>query len=315
MIPFDQTGTKPGNYEEAYVGETFGPYTYPVDDFTVKLYAFAQDDYNDWTFSDNNPFGRRIAQAGCFNNDLLHIFFTHYDPKNVVALHTQEELWFHNPAYVSENVTLTAKYVDKYAKRGRNCIELESRLTGADGRPIVTHRGVEITHFTGDQISEKKTVKVEGDKVTGEFDHSIPEAGTASETIPDGTPLPLLVKKTTTYQVQAFSWGGMFFDTIHSSLTTARENGYQNIVVQGQQQVCYLTEMLVDFFGASWYTSGHLKVKIIRPSLAGEILSYQGFVNRKTVEEGGTRLHLHVWGKNEKGDMTVCGWADALVNS
>lgn len=313
MIPFDVIGTRKGNYELAEVGEKFGPYTYPVDDFTVKLFAFCQDDYGSWSFSDENPFGRRVAQAACFNNDLLHVFFTHYDPNDVVALHTQEELWFHNPAFVGENVTLTGEYVDKYSKRGKGCIELLSSLVGEDGRKIVTHRGVEITHITGDQLPGKRTAPVEGDKVTGEFDQSIAPVKKASADIPDGTPLVALEKKTSTYQVQAYSWCGMFFDTIHSSISVAKNSGYDNIVVQGQQQVSYITEMLSRFFGESWYTSGHEKIKILKPSLAGEKLTYQGVVKRKTVEDGKTRLHLHVWGRDSKGDMTVCGWADALV--
>lgn len=313
MIPFNVIGTKEGDYENASPGERFGPYTYPLDDFTVKLFAFAQDDYNPWCFSDENPFGRRIAHAACFNNDLLHVFFTHYNPDNVVGLHTQEELWFHNPAYVGENVTITAEYADKYVKRGKGYIELRSEITGEDGRPIVTHQGAEIMRIMGNQLTGERTAPVEGDKVTGEFDAALPEARTASADLADGTPVKGLQKTTTTYQTQAFSWGGMFFDTIHSSIRTAKAAGYENIVVQGQQQVSFLTEMLADFFGESWYRSGHQKLKILKPSLAGEKLSFQGVVKRKTAEEGKTRLHLHVWGRDEKGDMTVCGWADALV--
>ena len=105
----------------------------------------------------------------------------------------------------------------------------------------------------------------------------------------------------------------MFFDTIHSNIHTAKAAGYDNLVVQGQQQVSFITEMLADFFGESWYRSGHEKIKILKPSLAGETLTFRGAVRRTTVEEEGTRLHLHVWGRDAKGDMTVCGWADALV--
>lgn len=313
MIPFHVIGTKEGNYENAQVGERFGPYTYPVDDFTVKLFAFAQDDYNPWCFSDENPFGKRIAHAACFNNDLLHVFFTHYNPDHVVGLHTQEELWFHHPAFVGENVTISAEYTDKYVKRGKGYIELRSQLVGEDGRLIVTHQGAEIMRIMGSQLTGERTAKVEGDKVTGEFDAAIPEALRASEDLAEGTPVKGLKKTTTTYQTQAFSWGGMFFDTIHSNIHTAKAAGYDNLVVQGQQQVSFITQMLADFFGESWYRSGHEKIKILKPSLAGETLTFRGAVRRTTVEEEGTRLHLHVWGRDAKGDMTVCGWADSLV--
>ena len=63
MIPFNVIGTKEGDYENASPGERFGPYTYPLDDFTVKLFAFAQDDYNPWCFFGRKPV--REAYRAC----------------------------------------------------------------------------------------------------------------------------------------------------------------------------------------------------------------------------------------------------------
>ena len=38
-------GKKAGRYENVVVGEEMGPFTYPVDDYSVKAYSFAVDDY------------------------------------------------------------------------------------------------------------------------------------------------------------------------------------------------------------------------------------------------------------------------------
>ena len=318
MLPFDIIGTKKGNYELAEVGEKFGPYTYTADEFSVKLFSFAQDDYNRWSYSDDNPFGKRIVQAAFFNNDMLHIFFTHYDPTDIFALHTQEELWYHSPAYVGENVTISGEYVDKYTKRGKNYIELKTKVTGEDGRVIAEHHGAEITKITGDQLAsgEKKKVQpAEGERVTGEVDPAAVPAAHAALDLAKGTPTAVLVKKTTTYQTQAFSWGGMPFETIHSSISLAKKAGYKGLLVQGQQMVSYITELLADFFGESFYSSGHIKVKIIKPTLAGETLSIQGQLREIIKEDDGYRAYMHVWVKDSSGAMTVCGWADSLIAS
>ena len=317
MIPFDVIGTKKGNYELAEVGESFGPFTYEVDDFSVKLFSFAQDDYSCGDFSKAEKDEKRPVHAGFFNNDLLHVFFTHYDPTDIFALHTEEELWYHSPAFVGEKVTLTGEYVDKFTKRGKNYIKLNSKVYGEDGRLIAEHLGAEITKITGDQISDKKEKKaaapVEGDKVTGEVDPSRECLSRAKKDMESGTPTNVLTKKTTTYQTQAFSWGGMQFETIHSSIALAKTAGYKGLLVQGQQMVSYITELLSGFFGESFASSGHIKVKIIKPTLAGEVLTAQGIVREVKEEQDGTRVYMHVWVKDSTGAMTVCGWADALL--
>ena len=313
MLPFNKRGTKKGEFEGVYVGEKFGPEIYPVTDHMVKCFAFAQDDYDPWTFSADNPFEKRIAQAACLSQDLLWIFMTVYDPNTVVGLHTQEELWFHSPAYVGETITTTGEYIDKFEKRGKGYCVLASEVRGEDGRLIMTHRGEEIMRIVASQIGEKKQGEVKQGAITGEYDRTITPAAKATKDIAVGTPTTPLVKHNTNEQTQVFSNVGQFFESIHADIHVAKKSGYDGLVVQGQQQVSYVTEMLRYFFGASWFTSGYVKIKMLKRVIAGETLTCQGVVVDKTEEDGRTKLHLHVWAKDSVGDLTVIGWASAFV--
>ncbi|MHB1314895.1 MAG: FAS1-like dehydratase domain-containing protein [Christensenellales bacterium] len=312
-MDFTTIGTKEGLFELTEIGEKFGPLTYPIDDHAIKSYAFTQDDYNPWYFTDNNPFGKRIAHASLLADHLLALFLTVYNPNTVIGLHTQEELWFCNPLYAGEKVTIKGEYVDKYEKRGKGYIVMEADARGEDGRVIVKHRGVEIMRILASSIT-KKTAVVEGDVVTGEYDKSIPEAKTATKDIAIGTPTAHLTKITYPEQSQVYAWVGKYFENIHNNINMAKKGGYKDLVVQGLMQTSYITEMLTNFFGASWFTTGYQKTKMTQHVLVNEPLTIRGVVKDKTVENGRTKLHLHVWVENEKGEMTVLGWANAFVD-
>ena len=129
-MDWSKIGTKEGLFELVEVGEKFGPLTYPIDDHAVKSYAFTQNDYNPWYFSDNNPFGKRVAQPTILANHLLALFLTVYNPNTIIGLHTQEELWFCNPLFVGETVTIKGEYVEKYERRGKGYVVMEADARG-----------------------------------------------------------------------------------------------------------------------------------------------------------------------------------------
>lgn len=306
-------GTKEGLYELVEIPEDFGPCQVIVDDHKVKTYAFTQDDYHEWYFKDS-PFGGRIAHASIIANDLLCLFLTKYNPNTIVGLHTEEELSFHSPIKVGETVTLQGRYVDKYEKRGKGYVVMEAEARGEDGRLLVRHRGIEIMRLSNvGEVAGKNTEKNIENKVTGEYDKSIPEAPKAYADIPIGTPIAPLRKRTTPEQTMIFSNAGRYVKNTHTDIEVARKAGLDRLLVQGQQQVGYLTELLTNFFGKSWFVSGYLKVKFIRPVLVGETLVCRGKIVNKKEENGKVRLELEIWNENSKGELTTVGWANAIA--
>ncbi|MCM3763252.1 MaoC family dehydratase [Alkalihalobacillus oceani] len=310
---FSTIGKKEGLFELIEIPETFGPLKYTVDDHKIKTYAFTQNDYHPWYFNDS-PFGKRIGHASILGNDLLSLFLTKYDPNSIIGLHTQEEMWFHNPVYVDEEITIQGEYTEKYKKRNKGYVVMKAEARGADGRLIVQHRGVEIMRIHAGAVVAKKTAKVNDEnQVTGEYDIALEPAPKASSVIKPGTPIPFLEKRTSQEQASVFSWVGKYFKNIHNNLEQAQKAGLALPLVQGQQQFGYLTEMLTGFFGEKWFTSGWQKVKFIHPITVGEKITCKGVVKECFVENDETKLRLEIWVENEDGVMTSVGWASASV--
>jgi len=306
----EAAGKKETSYEAVQIPEEFGPVQLVVDDHKIKTFAFTQDDYRSWYLGDS-PFGGRIGHANILANDLLWLFFTKYSTEDIVGLHTEEELWFHNPVFAGEQVTLQGKYVDKFEKRGKGYVVMEAEARGEDGRLLIRHRGTEIMRIQPNP--GRGTAKDGGPRVSGEYREDVAPAEQARAGIEPKTPIVPLVKRVTQEQTSVFSGIGQHFKNIHTDLNIAREAGYDLPLTQAMQQVGYLTEMLTNFFGASWFTSGWEKLKFIRPVHPGHTLTARGVVTGSAEEEEGTRLELEIWVEREDGEKTAVGWASARV--
>lgn len=311
-----ETATEPlkdATFENVEIPEDLGPVVVDVSDHKVKKFAFTQDDYDPWFFSDNNPWGRRVGHAALLANDVLNVFYSKYDKNTIVGLHTQEELWFENPVFVDERVTVTGQYVDKYVKRGQGYVVMESQAVGADGRPLLRHRGVEIMRTQPGEVVGRREAEPPTRRVTGEYRQDLPEAERASSGMPERVGIAPLVKRVHQEQMSVFSGVGEYQRSIHANLDIAQSAGLRLPIMQGQQQVCFISELLTSFFREKWFTSGHLKVKFIHPIYAGETITLRGAVLGEAAEDAGTRLEVEVWGENEDGVKTGVGWASALV--
>jgi acyl dehydratase len=298
---------KEATYENVVIPEEFGPIELLVDDHFVKRYAFTVDDYNPRTFGDENPFGRRIGQAAVLADDVLKVFFAGYDHDTVVGLHVEEQLWFDNPVFVGEWVTLTGRYVDKYIKRGDGHVVLESQALGTDGRSLIRHRGIEIMRISDGHGAGGGRAERSEDHVTGAYDRALAEASAARVDLPPGTPVVPIVKRVTQEQMAVFTARGSAHRGLHNDLEIARRVGLQTPIAQGQMQACYTAELLTRFFGASFYTSGWLRLKFLNPVFPNDVLTVRGVVTGMK----GRRLELEVWVSNEAGKLTAAGWASA----
>lgn len=309
---FNKVGTKEGLYELIEIPEKFEQIKYKVDDHKIKTYAFTQNDYHPWYFNDS-PFGKRIGHASILGNDLLSLFLTEYDPNSIIGLHTQEEMWFHNPVFVDEEVTLEGEYTEKYEKRNKGYVVMNAEARGADGRLLVKHRGIEIMRIHAGSVVAKKTAKVEEDVVTGEYNKNIEPAESAKIDLKVGTLVKPLVKETSPEQAAVFSWAGKYFKNIHNNMEQAEKAGLDLPLVQGQQQVGYLIEMLTNFFKEKWFYSGWIRVKFIRPVKVGETVTCKAVIKEFIEDNGKVKMKLDVWVENEEGEMTIIGWASSEI--
>ncbi len=302
----------PARYENIELHEDFGPITELIDDYAVKRFAFVADDYTPWYFG-GSPFGPRIAHAAILANDILQLFTQVYNPNTVVGLHTHEELWFLNPIHVPEQVRLHGQYVEKYERRGKGYVVMEADARGEDGRVLIRHRGVEILHIEPSGVVGKGTAGPPERRVTGDYRKDIAPAPQARGGLVPGTPLVPVHKRPLQDQIAVFSMIRRHFRNIHTDIEVARRAGLRDTLAQGQMETVYLTELLTGFFGASWFTTGWLKVKFLRPVYCGDRLTVRGAVSGERQQGADTLLDLEVWVENDKGEMTAAGWARGRI--
>lgn len=300
---------KTPTYEAVEVGETFGPLVLDVDDHFVKSYAFALDDYCPWHMREPSPFGGRLAPAAGVAKKLLHIFMTKYDPNALVGLHQKEEIWYHAPVRFGSRVTLTARYVDKYVRRGKGYVVLDGEAHDADGNLLVRQRSTEIMRVPDKVELGAGGAGPEGRRVTGAWPRDREPAPSAAAVMAPGTPVGPLVKRVHQDQMSVFCGAEEHWRNIHTDLDVARRAGFPDTLAPGMMEACWLSEMLTGFFGPDFLTGGWMQVAFLRPVLPGDSIVCKGLVTELTEDDSGRRLQLEVWAENAEGNMTVAGWA------
>ena len=61
----------------------------------------------------------------------------------------------------------------------------------------------------------------------------------------------------------------------------ARKMGWPGALVPGAQETGYVTEMLVNFFGESWFRYGKVAVTFIAPVIKGDTVTARGWIQEK----------------------------------
>jgi acyl dehydratase len=308
------TPLKPVEFSLMEVGETLGPVQLEIDDHFIKWYSFSVDDYNPWSWTDTSPLGYRIAPASSLICDLLRLLYTRYDPNRDRGLHQKEEVSFHSPVKVGEQVVLSGKFVDKYVKRGKGYVVTEAEARSTDGRLIVRHRATETADIDPSyNIGGRTAPETPTRWVRAQFPSDIPPVQKVHPDTPEGTPLIGPIKKVFQDQISLFSNAQAFWRSIHTDIEVARESGLKTTVAQGLMQACYISEWATQIFGETWFHTGTLSISFVHPVYPGDIISAQGVVNSKTIEPNGVRVEMETWLQNQDGVLTTVGWFSALI--
>ena len=151
-------------------------------------------------------------------------------------------------------------------------------------------------------------------RVTGDYNPAFPAAPKARPDLELGTATVALTKVIHQDQMSVFSLVGEHVRNIHNDLDIARTAGLDKTLMQGQQQVCYLLELLTLFFGAKWFTSGMLRVKFVSPVYVDDVIEARGVVVGLEQTPDGDRLELEVWVRSGGGALSTVGWASALLS-
>ncbi len=310
-----EAGLKEPEFENLEIPEHLGPISIIIDDHKVKRYSFEIDDYSPWSL-EKSPFfdGQRIAQAGLLTNDLLQLFTLVYRGSHVIGLHTEEQIWFENPAKIDEKIVLDGEYTESYISRGQGYVVMNALAKGEDGRVIVRHRGVEILKTIPGNIAGRSST-VPDDRVTGEIEEGARFIDKAFDDIKQEDALYPVNKVITAEQAAVFSRVGEFVTNIHNNLEKAREGNLRMPIVQGAQMFCTLTQVLTGFFGKDFFTSGWLRTKFLAPVKVFEPFKISGRVTGiKDRENGKKKVSLEVWIRRSSDErLAVIGWASCEI--
>ena len=306
---------KEPEFENLEIPERLGPVQEVLDDHKIKRYAFEIDDYNPWSM-ESSPFfnGERVGHAGLLVNDLLQMFTTVYRACHVIGLHTEEQIWFENPARMGEVLTLEGVYNEAYVLRGQGYVVMDADVKGKDGRTIIRHRGVEILKTVPGDISGRASATPEK-KVTGEIAADARFLKNVVDDVKVGDAVVPMQKTITAEQAAVYSRVGEFVTNIHNNLEMARKGNLRIPIVQGAQMFCTMTQVLTEFFGKDFFTSGWLRTKFVSSVKVFEPYEIGGVVTDVEQLDGGKKkVSLEMWIRRSSDNrMAVVGWASCIV--
>lgn len=287
-----------------------------ADDHFVKSLIYALDDDSTWYSTEDTPFGGRIVPSAGIAKELVLLFLVRYDPNKVVGLHQKEEVFFHKPAYVNQSITMRGSYTDKYMKRGKGYTVFDSKAYDENGDLLVHQISTEIMRIPEKLELGSSSGKAESNKkVIPHWPEDRIPVARASESLETGTPIVPLKKTAYQDQMSVFGGCGKQIHNIHTDDLFAKKAGFKDTLCQGMQTTCWVSQMLANFFGASWLTSGWMKMIYLQPVYRGDSVTCRAVVSGVELTDNGPKLSLEVWIDKPDGTITSVGWASALIGN
>ena len=122
--------------EEAQVGEVLRPHSYTLT--RAKALFAARNIGKDSLEADAS--GNELAPACVTDNDYVGLWISDFTTKE--AVHAKAEHRYLTPPIVGKRLEVTGRIMDKYNRRGRDFLVLESETTDEDGTKLVESKNV-----------------------------------------------------------------------------------------------------------------------------------------------------------------------------
>lgn len=302
---------KDPTYENVYIGESFGPVELVLDDFFLRSYAYALDDYSGMKIVDGiaKPVG--YVPPHMIVSDLMQIFLTVYDRDKVVGLHQKEEVIHYKPVPVGAKLTLTGTYVDKYMKRGKGYTVLESIARDDEGDIVILQRSTEVMRIPdGIKVG---TGLAEPDRRVTPRELPAERADRITAATPVGTALRALTKQVRQAQMSVFTGIEFHKQGIHTNLKIAKQAGLRDCIAQGMMESCWVSQYLASLFGERFLSTGRHFSTYLTPIYPKDIVTMEGVVTSREPGKGETRVEVEYWLTNQSGQTTAVGYGSADI--
>lgn len=104
-------------------------------------------------------------------------------------------------------------------------------------------------------------------------------------------------------------------DSIHNNEYT-RSKGYAGALTSSYVLCGYMSELLVNFFGAGWLKGGRIALTFIDGGVQqGDEITCRGVIVERVEEEDGVRLELDIWMEKGEGVKVAVGKASGVVKA
>ena len=122
--------------EEAQSGEALQPHSYTL---TREIAMFAARNLGkDYLETDGS--GEELAPACVTDNDYVGLWMSDFTTKE--AVHAKAEHRYLSPPRVGRKLNVTGRISEKYNRRGRDFLVIESETTDEDGMKLVESKNV-----------------------------------------------------------------------------------------------------------------------------------------------------------------------------
>ena len=302
---------KDPTYENVYVGESFGPVTLVLDDFFLRSYAYALDDYSGMIIEDGSARPVGYVPPHMIVSDLMQIFLTVYDRDKVVGLHQKEEVEHYKPVPIGAKLTLTGSYVGKYMKRGKGYTVLESVARDELGDIVILQRSTEVMRIPdGTPVG---TGTAEPERRVSPRPLAAERSNRVTPETPAGTALRPMTKIVRQAQMSVFTGADFHKQGIHTNIEIARKAGLRDCIAQGMMESCWASQYLSGLFGEAFLATGRHFATYLSPVYPRDVITIEGEVVSRSEEANGIRIEVEFWLTNQDGIVTAVGYGSSLL--
>ncbi len=104
-------------------------------------------------------------------------------------------------------------------------------------------------------------------------------------------------------------------DSIHNNGYT-QSKGYAGALTSSYVLCGYMSELLVNFFGAGWLQGGRISLTFIDGGVQqGDEITCRGVIVERVEEEDGVRLEVDIWMEKGEGVKVAVGKASGVVTA
>ncbi len=103
--------------------------------------------------------------------------------------------------------------------------------------------------------------------------------------------------------------GGVDTKNIHTDDEVARKAGLPRALATGRHPVSFITELMVDYLGMGFITSGEIDISFVKPIFPGDVLTLMAVLREKSPDEGEMRYLFDVSLVNQDGAAVTIGIA------